>query len=140
MQNIISFKFWIWKTNSLLTLINQQPDIDQIYLINIKKKYQLLFNKRENAGLKDSNGFMKPLLNTPMILMIFAKMLKDAIQTKNKILIVFHHMIADMLSNKKLNPMVTKSFIRGRKLNISLVFITQSYYSIPKNIRLHSTH
>ena len=83
MQNIISFKFWIWKTNSLLTLINQQPDIDQIYLINIKKKYQLLFNKRENAGLKDSNGFMKPLLNTPMILMIFAKMLKDAIQTKN---------------------------------------------------------
>ena len=83
MQNIINFKFWIWKTNSLLTLINQQPDIDQIYLINIKKKYQLLFNKRENAGLKDSNGFMKPLLNTPMILMIFAKMLKDAIQTKN---------------------------------------------------------
>ena len=83
MQNIISFKFWIWKTNSSLTLINQQPDIDQIYLINIKKKYQLLFNKRENAGLKDSNGFMKPLLNTPMILMIFAKMLKDAIQTKN---------------------------------------------------------
>ena len=83
MQNIISFKFWIWKTNSFLTLINQQPDIDQIYLINIKKKYQLLFNKRENAGLKDSNGFMKPLLNTPMILMIFAKMLKDAIQTKN---------------------------------------------------------
>ena len=49
-------------------------------------------------------------------------------------------MIADMLSNKKLNPMVTKSFIRGRRLNISLVFITQSYYSIPKNIRLHSTH
>ena len=83
MQNIINFKFWIWKTNSLLTLINQQPDIDQIYLINIKKKYQLLFNKRENAGLKDSNGFTKPLLNTPMILMIFAKMLKDAIQTKN---------------------------------------------------------
>ena len=83
MQNIISFRFWIWKTNSLLTLINQKPDIDQIYLINIKKKYQLLFNKRENAGLKDSNGFMKPLLNTPMILMIFAKMLKDAIQTQN---------------------------------------------------------
>ena len=49
-------------------------------------------------------------------------------------------MIADMLSNKKLNPMVTELFIRGRKLNISLVFITQSYFTVPKNIRLNSTH
>ena len=49
-------------------------------------------------------------------------------------------MIADMLSNKKLNPIVTELFIRGRKLNISLVFITQSYFTIPKTIRLNSTH
>ena len=49
-------------------------------------------------------------------------------------------MIADMLSNKKLNPIVTELFIRGRKLNISLVFITQSYFAVPKNIRLNSTH
>ena len=46
----------------------------------------------------------------------------------------------DMLSNKKLNPIVTKLFIRRRKLNISLVFITQSYFVVPKNIRLNSTH
>ena len=48
-------------------------------------------------------------------------------------------MIVDKLSNKKLNPIVTELFIRGRKLNISLVFITQSYFTIPKNIRLNST-
>ena len=51
---------------------------------------------------------------------------------KRKILIVFDDMIADMLSNKKLNPIVTELFIRGRKLNISLVFITQSYFAVPK--------
>ena len=49
------------------------------------------------------------------------------------------HMIVDMLSNKKLNPIVTELFIRGRKLNISLVFITQSCFVVPKNIRLNST-
>ena len=49
-------------------------------------------------------------------------------------------MIADMLSNKKLNPVVTELFIREIKLNISLVFITQSYFDVPKNIRLNSTH
>ena len=59
---------------------------------------------------------------------------------EQKILIVFDDMIADMLSNKKLNPIVTELFIRGRKLNISLVFITQSYFAVPKNIRLNSTH
>ena len=45
-----------------------------------------------------------------------------------------------MLSNKKFNPIVTELFIRGRKLNISLVFITQSYFDLPKNIRLNSSH
>ena len=49
-------------------------------------------------------------------------------------------MIADMLNNKKVNPIVSKLFIRGRKLSISLVFITQCYFSEPKNIRLNSTH
>ena len=55
-------------------------------------------------------------------------------------MIVLDDMIADMLSNKKLNPIVTELFIRGRKLNISLVFITQTYCAVPKNIRLHSAH
>ena len=51
---------------------------------------------------------------------------------KRKILIVFDEMIADMLGNKKPNPIVTESFIRGRKLNISLAFITQSYFAVLK--------
>ena len=59
---------------------------------------------------------------------------------KLKILIVFDDMIADMLNNKKLNPIVTKLFFKGRKLNSSIVFITQSYFSVPKNITLSSTH
>ena len=59
---------------------------------------------------------------------------------KRKILIVFDDIIAYMFSNKKLNPIVNKLFIRGRKLNISFVFITQSYFTVSKNIRLNSTH
>ena len=57
---------------------------------------------------------------------------------KRKILIVFDDTIPDILSIKKLNPIVVELFIRERKLNISPVFITQSYFAIPKNIRLNS--
>ena len=49
-------------------------------------------------------------------------------------------MIGDVFNNKKLNPIVAALFIKGRKLNISLVFITQSYFSAPKNIRLNTAH
>ena len=59
---------------------------------------------------------------------------------KQEILIIFDYMTADMLINKKLNPIVTELFIRERKPNISLIFITQSYFTVPKNIRLNSTH
>ena len=59
---------------------------------------------------------------------------------KRKVLIVFDDMIAGMINNKKLNSVVTKLFFRGRKFNISIVFITQSYFKVPKNVRLNSTH
>ena len=59
---------------------------------------------------------------------------------KRKILIVFDDMIADMINNNKLNPIVTELFIRGRKLNISIVFIMQSYFKVPKDVRLNSAH
>ena len=49
-------------------------------------------------------------------------------------------MIADVINNKTLNPVVTELFIRGRKLNISIVIITQSYFKVPKDVRLNSTH
>ena len=58
---------------------------------------------------------------------------------KRKILIVFD-MTADIINNNKLNPRVTELFIRGRKLNISIVFITQSYFKVSKDVRLNSTH
>ena len=77
---------------------------------------------------------LKFSLNNRMVWMICINILKNKIQTK-KILIVFDDMIADMLSSKKLNPIVTELFIRDRKLNTSLVFITQSYFALPKNIR-----
>ena len=59
---------------------------------------------------------------------------------KRKILMEFDDMFAYMLSNKKFNPIVTELFIRGRKLNYYLVFITQYYFAVPKNIRLNLTH
>ena len=59
---------------------------------------------------------------------------------KRKILIVFDDMIADMINNKKLNSIVTELFIRDRKLNIYIVFITQSYFKVPKDVRLNTTH
>ena len=62
------------------------------------------------------------------------------IDKDRKILIVFDDMIADMNNNKKLNPIVTELFIRGRKVNISLVFTTQSYFKVPKDVRLNTIH
>ena len=59
---------------------------------------------------------------------------------KRKILIVFDDVIADMLCNKKVNPIVNELFLRGRKINISLVFITKSYFAVPKSIRQNSMH
>ena len=58
---------------------------------------------------------------------------------ERKILLVFDDMITDMINNKKLNWVVTNLFIRGRKLNISLVFITQSHFKVPKDVKLNST-
>ena len=72
---------------------------------------------------------------------MFAKILKIKNPgKKRKMLIVFDDMIAHMINNKKLNPVVTELFIRGRKLNISIVFITQSCFKVPKDVRLNSTH
>ena len=70
---------------------------------------------------------------------IYKKIEENDPNKKRKILIVFN-MIADMLSNKTFNPVVTELFIRGIKKNISLIFIRQSYFVLPKNIRLNSTH
>ena len=67
------------------------------------------------------------------------KVLKILTQSEN-VFIVFVDMVADMISNKKFNPIVTELFIRGKKLNISSVFITQAYFQVPKDVRLNCTH
>ena len=73
--------------------------------------------------------------------MIFTKILKNTNQIKKiKIMIVFDDMIVDMLSSKKLNPIVTELFTRGRKLDTFLIFITQSHFAVPRSIRLNSRH
>ena len=59
---------------------------------------------------------------------------------KRKVLIAFDDVIADIINNKELNSIVTELLIRGRKLNISIVFITQSYFKVPKDVRLNSAH
>ena len=59
---------------------------------------------------------------------------------KRKMLIVFDDMIVDIINNKKINPLITELFIRSRKLNISIVFTTQSNFKVPKDVRPNSTH
>ena len=61
-------------------------------------------------------------------------------QKEKKVLIVFDDMIADIMTNKRFQEIIKELFIRCRKLNISLVFITQSYFSVLKEVRLNSTH
>ena len=80
---------------------------------------------------------LKLLWNIQLICKLSTKILKITIQERN---VKFDDMIADMINNKKLNPIVTKLFITDRKLNISIVFFTQSYFKVPKDVRLDSTH
>ena len=120
-------------------MINNQLDIDKIYLYSkdpYKAKYQHLINKHEKVGLdhfKEPKAFIE-----------YSNYMQDVYKNiegynpgkKRKILIVFDEMIADMINNIKRNPVITELFIRGRKLNISIVFITQSYFKVPKDLRL----
>ena len=62
------------------------------------------------------------------------------IQKRKRVSILFDDMISDVVINKKLSPIVTELFMRGRKLNISVVFISQFYFKVPKDIRLNATH
>ena len=131
------------KTNTLLNLINEQHDIDKIYLYArdlSKPKYKILIKKRKDAGIKhlnDQNAFIK-CSNTMDD--VYENINDYNSSRKRKILIVFDDMIADIMTNKKCQAIIKELFIRCRKLNMSLVFITQSYFSVPKDVRLNSTH
>ena len=131
------------KTNALLNLINNQPDIDKIYLNakdSFETNYQYLINIREKVGLNHHN-YPKAYIEYSNGMQDVYKNIDEYNIDKNcKTLIVFDDVIDDMINNKKLNSIVTELFIRGRKLNISLVFIMQSYFKVPKDVRLNTTH
>ena len=131
------------KTNLLLNLIENQPDIDKIYLFAkdpYESKYQYLINKIESVGI---NHF-----NDPEAFIDYSNDAHDVYKNiddynpdkENTILIVFDDMIADMIHNKKINSIVIELFTRGRKFNFSLFFITQSYFKVPKDVRLNTSN
>ena len=131
------------KTNTSLQLINNFHPIDKIYLYDKdtdEEKYQHLINKREQAGIKN--------LNYPHTFIEYSNDMNDVLDDINnynknrdkKVLIIFDDMIADIMRSEKFKPTVKELFIRCRKLNISIVFITHSYFRTPKDARLNSTH
>ena len=131
------------KTKTLLHLINEQDVTDKIYWyakdLN-EPKYEFLIKNRENAGIKHCNN--------PNAFIEYSNTMDDVCKNidnynpsrKRKILIVFDHMIADIMTNKRFQAIIKELCIRCRTLNISLIFITQSFFSVPKDVRLNSTH
>ena len=124
-----------------MNLIENQPDINKIYLYaKDPSEAKYLINKRE--------GVIMDHFNNPKAFTEYSNDMHDVYKDideynpdkENKVLIVFDYIIADMIHNKKLNSIVTELFIRDRKLNISLVFITQSYFKVPKDVRLNTSH
>ena len=143
LQNLDNWWFWTGKTNTLFNLIKEQDGIDKIYLCAkdlSEPKYELLIKKCKDAGIKhlnDLNAFIECSNNMDDV---YENIDDCNPNRKRKFLIVFNDMIADIMSNKKFQAIIKELFSRCRKLNISLVFITQSYFSVPKDIRLNSTH
>ena len=131
------------KTNTLLNLINEQHDIDKIYLyardLN-EPKNKILIKKREDTGIKHLNGANAFIECSNTIDGVYENIHDYNSSRKRKILIDFDDMIADIMTNKKFQAIIKELFIRCRKLNISLIFITQSYFSVPKDVRLNPSH
>ena len=131
------------KTNTLLHLINNLHPIDKIYLYAkdlSEPKYEYLINKREHAGIKN--------LNDPHAFIEYSNDMDDVLDDINnynknrdkKVLTVFDDMIAGIEYNKNFKQMIKGLFFRAHKINISIVYITQSYFRALKDARLNSTH
>ena len=131
------------KMSTLLHLIDKFHPIDKIYVYakdTNEEKYQYLKNKREHVGIKN--------LKDPYTFIEYSNDMNDVLEDINnynknrdkKLLIIFDDMIADIMRSEKIKAIVKELFIRCRKLNISIVFITQSYFRTPKDARLNSTH
>ena len=131
------------KTNALLNLINKQNDIDKIYVYAkdlSEPKYEYLIKKLEDAGIKHINNLNTFIECSNTMDDVYENIHDYNPNRRRKILIVFDDMIPDILTNKKFQTIVRELFMRCRKLNISLVFISQSYFSVSKDVRLNSTH
>ena len=131
------------KTNTLLHLINNLHPIDKIYLYAKdihETNYEYLINKREQAGIKN--------LNDPHAFIEYSDDMNDVLDDINncnknrdkKVLIFFDDMIADIEYNKNFKRIIKELFYRAHKINVSIVFVTQSYFRALKDARLNSTH
>ena len=131
------------KANPLLNLIKKQDDINKSYLyakdLN-EPKYECFIKRREDTGAKH--------LNDPNAFIECSNTMDDVYENKDdsnpnskrKMLIAFDNMMADIMKNKEFQAIIKELFIRCRKLNILLAFITQSYFSVPKDVRSCSAH
>ena len=132
------------KTNYLLNSIHRDNIIvDKIYLYAKdleEPKYKLLIDKREKAGIdfnNDPNAFIEYFNSMDDILSNIEDYDKKG---KRKVLIIFDDIISHVMSDKKAQQILKDLFIRCRKLNISLCFLTQSYFSVPEDVRLNCTY
>ena len=131
------------KTNTLLNLINEQRDIDKIYLYAKdldESKYEHLINNRDNAGIKHLNDSKTFIDCSNTMNDVYENIDLYNPNRQRKVVIVSDDMIADIMTNKKFQSIIKELFIRCRKINILLVFITQSYFFVPKDVRLNSNH
>ena len=103
-------------------------------------KYKYLIEKREKAGLKNLNDPTAFIKHTSTMDDIFENIEGYNKKRKRKVVIVFDDIISHVMSNKKAQEVLKYLFIRCRKLSISLCFLTQSYFSVPKDVRLNGTH
>ena len=132
------------KTNYLLNSIQRDNNIiDKIYLYAKdleEPKYKLLIDKREKTGINFNND--------PNVFTEYSNSMDDILsdiedynqKRKRKVLIIFDDMISHVMSDKKAQQILKDLFIKCRKLNISLCFLTQAYFSVPKDLRLNCTH
>ena len=130
------------KTNLVLNLIEDQPDIHKIYLYAkdpYEAKYQYLIKIREKVGIGHHNDPRAYIEYSNNMHDVYKNIGEYNPDPENKT-IVFGDMIADMIKNIKSDSIVTELFITGRKLNISIVFITQSYFKVPKDVSLNISH
>ena len=128
------------KANSLINLINEQNDIDKIYLYAkdlSEPWYEYLIKKHKNAGIKHFNDLKSLIERSNTLDDVYENIDDFNPSRKRKLAIVFDDIIADVKSNKKFQLKIEELFIRFKRLDISLVFIPQSYFTAPKDVRLN---